>query len=374
MLKAAGPVPIREKGSYRMTHEIRNVKLAQALFLARQGMHVFRLQPGKRIPASGCDSCRTSSSYYDGHHASECLCLRNGWTERDGSKVAATCHGAHAATTDPEAIRYWWGDAPTAGIGINLGKSGLVMIDIDAHVGQAPAYDKLIPGVTLPKWVTGLRINDGWDTLGILSAVRDAQDPWNNPGTIKVSTPSGGLHIWYRVPDADRWKSVDGKLAWQVDIKTGPAFAVAPGTRVDGKGSYSPVGPWGDGPGEMPAWLRDECERAGATPRATARYSARDALRNARRGPQDPLSQAYVDKVTAAVLEEFRSAPGGQRNTALNRAAFRLGKSLLSRDETLREHLAGILEDEAVAGGTPVAEARATVASGLAGGVRAAGK
>jgi hypothetical protein len=352
-----------------------DVKLKQALFLAGQGMHVFRLQPGKRIPMGGCDSCRTTSPHYDGHHADSCKCLHGGWIERGGINVAASCHGSHAATTDPDTIKRWWTQAPTAGIGINLGKSGLVMIDIDAHQGDAPTAEQWVPGLPAISWGTGVTISSGWDSLAYLAAVRGVQDPWNDERAVRVSTPSGGLHIWYRVPDADQWRNQDGKLAWQVDVKAGPAFAVAPGTEVTGKGSYGPVGPWGIGPGPMPSWLLGECKRAGAMPsgRPSARYNARDALRN-RQDAARGVPDAYLAKVTEGVLAEFHAAPAGQRNAALNRAAFRFGKSLVARDESLRDRLVSLLEEAAVAGGTPAIEARATVASGLAGGLRAAGK
>lgn len=340
-------------------------KVRQALWLASQGMHVFPLIPGRRIPVGGCDRCRTGSPEYMPHTADECACTET------------HCHGSHAATTDPHKIVRWWsGRNQLAGIGIHLGRSGLVMLDIDAHQGRPASDDVVLPGVKRTV-SAGLDAQNGWDSMAMLAAERNELEPWNDRAALRVFTPSGGLHIWYRAADADRYRSVDGKLAWQVDVKAGAAFAVAPGTEVYGKGWYQPAkgSAWGDGPTGIPAWLDREIRRVGGYVKDGPRESLRARLRASHgRGDRQiqPPSDSLVEAVVAEAVEMVASAPGGQRNAALNAAAFKVGRALLSRDETLRESLASALEAAAVAGGTPASEARATVASGLAGGVRAA--
>lgn len=343
-------------------------KLGQALFLARQGMHVFPLQPGKRIPVGGCEQCRISPDRPSlPHRAEECECIPAG----------RHCHGAHAATTDPDVIRRWWnpsGRNAAAGIGIHLAKSGLVVIDLDAHGGAAPAADKVLPGLTR-RVSAGLVPGDGWDTYAMLCAERGRDAPWEDVRQgVMVRTPSGGLHVWYRVQHPERYRNTDGKLGWQVDFKAGAAFAVAPGTEVWGKGVYTPLGVWGDGPAVIPEWLDAEARRVGAyrDPEAPARYSAADRLRGSRAAAAAPLTDALRATVTEEAVTAVREAPAGQRNAALNAAAFKVGRALVSRDESLQSSLAQMLEDVAVQGGTPHAEARATVASGIAGGIRAA--
>jgi hypothetical protein len=107
--------------------------------------------------------------------------------------------------------------------------------------------------------------------------------------------------------------------------------------------------------------------------------SLRDRLRARRTAATGGVAQSpsreFIETVMGEALEIIHGAPAGQRNAALNAAAFKVGRALVSRDETLLDGLSQALQDAATAGGTPVAEARATVASGIAGGVRsAAGK
>lgn len=346
-----------------------SVKARQALFLASQSMYVFPLQPGKRIPVGGCAKCRVGALRM--HRAEDCLCIPDGMY----------CHGAHAATNDFNTIKRWWSMPrnTNAGIGINLGKSGLIMLDIDSHKDERVPAERAIPGV-LPTISAGLTAADGWDSMAFLAGERNQPDPWLEPG-IQVVTPSGGLHIWYRVQDPELYKNIDGKLAWQVDVKAGPAFAVAPGTVITDdqgnfKGSYSPLrdSTWGDGPAPLPAWLDAEIRRVGGlkvSVKASDRQRLKDRLKAAQRPSQAPSAE-FVELVMSEALEAVQSAPGGQRNAALNAAAFKVGRALVSRDETLREALAERLEEAAMAGGTPAYEARATVASGLAGGIKAA--
>lgn len=340
-----------------------SVKARQALFLASQSMYVFPLQPGKRIPVGGCAKCRVGALRM--HRAEDCRCIPDGMY----------CHGAHAATNDFNTIKRWWSMPrnTNAGIGINLGKSGLIMLDIDSHKAEGVPAEQAIPGVT-PTVSAGLTAYSGWDSIALLSVERNQPDVWSGPG-VRVLTPSGGLHIWYRVMYPEMYKNIDGKLAWQVDVKAGAAFGVAPGTVVDGKGEYRALMPgsaWGDGPAPLPAWLHAEISRVGGLNLPARPKGLRDRIRSSRGSSRAPSAE-FIELVMSEALEAVQSAPGGQRNAALNAAAFKVGRALVSRDETLVHALAERLEEAAMAGGTPAYEARATVASGLAGGIKAAG-
>lgn len=343
-------------------------KCRQALWLAERGMHVFPLIRGMRIPTAGCKQCAPSSPDYVPHQAADCAC---------GS--GRPCHGSYAATVDAGRIRHWWaGRHADAGIGIHLGRSGLVMLDLDSHKSERVDAATALRGVR-PTISKGLTAADGWDALAMLAAETGEQDPWQDPTAVRVLTPSGGLHIWYRVEDADRYRNIDGKLAWQVDVKAGAAFAVAPGTRVDGKGEYRalPGSSWGTGPTFLPVWLATEIRRVGGyTPDAPSGGLAARLRGSQRPGDRvaTPPSSELVETVVAEALDLLASAPSGQRNAALNAAAFKVGRALLSRDESLRDSLGERLEAAAVDGGTPASEARATVASGFLGGINAARK
>ena len=45
-------------------------------------------------------------------------------------------HGVHDATTDAAQIRAWWTAAPNANIGVAAGRSGLLLVDVDAKDGR----------------------------------------------------------------------------------------------------------------------------------------------------------------------------------------------------------------------------------------------
>jgi putative DNA primase/helicase len=46
-------------------------------------------------------------------------------------------NGHHSASNDPEQIAAWWSQAPTANIGVDCGRSGLVVLDCDGDTGTA---------------------------------------------------------------------------------------------------------------------------------------------------------------------------------------------------------------------------------------------
>lgn len=80
------------------THSTPVSLLPAALWYAQEGLAVFPLQPGTKIPLKGS-------------------------------------HGCLDASCDPERIRAWWSATPEANIGLATG--GLVdVVDIDGHAGQ----------------------------------------------------------------------------------------------------------------------------------------------------------------------------------------------------------------------------------------------
>ncbi|MGW3953676.1 bifunctional DNA primase/polymerase [Streptomyces sp. NPDC004752] len=227
----------------------------QSLLIARwcayRGWPVHPLAPGGDTPAPDCISCRRP-----GHTAARCACPAAGrW-----------CHGPHAATRDLQRIEDWWGAHPGFGVGVACGPAGLVVIDIDAHPAHHPAPDRLLPGIQIGSQVdlTGLR--NGFHTLAVLAALRNQPSPADDTGTLRVRTPSGGLHVWYRVADNRRWQcSADTAarhaLAWQVDVRAHGRYTVAPGT-ITGHGTYTLL-EGACAPAPLPSWLAHELERTG---------------------------------------------------------------------------------------------------------------
>ncbi|WP_346767453.1 bifunctional DNA primase/polymerase [Streptomyces sp. C1-2] len=129
---------------------------------------------------------------------------------------------------------------------VSCGPVGLVVVDIDAHSAQPPARNRILPGIPIADHVDLSGLANGFHTLAVLSALRGRPSPADDEGTLRVRTPSGGMHVWYRAGDARRWQSSMGSgkgrgLAWQVDIRAHGSYIVAPGNRTR-DGVYTPVG------------------------------------------------------------------------------------------------------------------------------------
>lgn len=108
-------------------------------------------------------------------------------------KIPTTTHGVKDATTDEATIRGWWTRAPTANVGIACGTvSGLLVVDVDARSG-------------------GLETIAGYDL----------------PPTLTVKTGGGGLHLYYRRPDAPIVGG-KGRFGPGVDCQSDGRYVVAP--------------------------------------------------------------------------------------------------------------------------------------------------
>ncbi|MFD8525295.1 bifunctional DNA primase/polymerase [Streptomyces capillispiralis] len=299
------------------------------------------LAAGRKTPAGNCGDCRART-----HSAGACPCIRAGrW-----------CHGFHAATLDQERIEQWWGSHPHFGVGVSCGPAGLVVIDIDAHTAPPPGRDRLLPGIPIADHVDLTGLATGFHALAVLAALRGHRSPADDETTLRVRTPSGGMHVWYRAPDARRWLSSVGSspgraLAWQVDIRAHGSYIIAPGTTTR-HGAYRPVGDVRE-PAALPLWLAQELERTGHLPEPTVPAPrpvpprARQAVLAAGGGRE---GLRHVLGTVLAPVEACGSASEGAGfSDALNRAAFTLGGLVaagrLPRDESeqaLRETAARV--------------------------------
>ena len=119
--------------------------LPQALWYVTQGFFVFPMRPNSK-----------------------------GFFSRDTVGVSGEngqLHGGFkAATTDPSQIRQWWTRWPNANIGIDCGRSGLVIVDCDEK--------------------DGLHGIDDWYDIRLDTGA--TEDTWIS------ETPSGGMHVWYK--------------------------------------------------------------------------------------------------------------------------------------------------------------------------------
>ncbi|GAA1246939.1 hypothetical protein GCM10009665_42410 [Kitasatospora nipponensis] len=288
-----------------------------ARWCARSGWPVHPLAAGRKTPAGNCPRCQQ-----DRHDPADCDCKTAGrW-----------CHGFHAATLEPALIESWWARGRGHGVGVACGLAGLVVIDIDAHAKPVPSRDRLLPGIAIGEGVVLDGLSNGFHTLALLAALRGAPDPALDESTLRVRTPSGGLHIWY-LSDGQSWLSSAGSsngraLAWQVDVRAGGGYIVAPGTVTD-SGPYLPVGACRT-PAPLPGWLGAELARTGHLPTTQPPQPAPGVPARAREAVIAAGGGAgQAARVLATVLAEVadcRLLPEGAAfSDKLNRASFTAG-------------------------------------------------
>ena len=107
------------------------------------------------------------------------------------------------ATCDGTVIREWWQRWPDALIGIVTGKpSGLLVLDIDCHAG-------------------------GPDGAASLAALEREHGPM--PAGPLAITPSGGRHLYMKMPEGVDIRNSAGKLAAGLDIRANGGYICAPG-------------------------------------------------------------------------------------------------------------------------------------------------
>ncbi len=140
-----------------------NKLLQAALNYAALGLAVFPLRPGEKRPAF------------------------KGWQD--------------SSTTDPATIRDWWTQNPAFNIGIDCGKSGLLVLDFDAANGKE-----------------GLTIREEWRRTHIL------------PDTMTAKTPRGGIHEYYRGQGPTKTGLYNG-----VDVRGAGGLVAAPPSVFNGK-------------------------------------------------------------------------------------------------------------------------------------------
>ena len=303
-----------------------------ALSLAELGWHVLPLTWTKKRPLANCDRCEPRRGK-PAHDPAGCPC----------SPAGRWCHGVRAATIDPDRLTTWWTTEPRAVPGVATGPSGLCLVDIDTDHEPLPETlaTHLLPGIDLraedipaDSWSTRARFRDGRDSLSLLARLRARTNAWPSAEEhrpVSVATPSGGRHLWYRTPApglhqviANTRKTRPYGLAWQVDIKAGRSYGIAPGATV-AAGPYKPLMGHPANVGVMPPWLATEVVRVASRPPPEptpipAPERRRSVAANAR-------ALAYINAVLANRLPQIRQLREGRR-TELAALAFRIGGHL----------------------------------------------
>lgn len=256
-----------------------NTPLNIATWLARQGIAVFPLQAFGKRPLGNCQPCK-----HDRCTGSPCPCLA---AERP-------CHGLNAATTDLDQIHRWWHRAPRLNVGINAGRSSLVVLDLDCKdKPPAPA------AADVPTTVA--------DGLGALDALRTHEgQPW--PDTLTVATPSEGRHLYFRCPPELKVTSdATGRVGHQIDLRAEGGYVVAPGCSITSPpenraGTYTRVSAGVD-IAPLPSWLHSRV----VPPARPARPMQTPNLQVLRQGTHAP---GYWRRIWDAELAKVETRDG----------------------------------------------------------------
>lgn len=192
-------------------------------------------------------------------------------------------NGHHDATTDPAELVALWSRAGRGvdGLGVNLERAGLVLLDLDPRNG------------------------------GNLDALRAAVG--EIPPTLAARTGSGGGHWLFRRPPDCPATSRAGALGPGLDVKANGYAVLAPSRHPSG-GTYA----WTAGP--------DTVEPADAPPWLVAALSAPQDPRNGDSASGVRSLAGYVRAAVDGELVTLANARRGERNATLNRSAFSLGE------------------------------------------------
>ena len=167
-------------------HELQRVplqlgsQLDVALYWALLDFHIFPVNPRHRITPDGrCGVTVKAPLILD-------------WPER--------------STNDPDKIREMWRENPEAAVGLDCGKSGLLVIDPDCHWGEADG---------LTAW------RQLWTLLG------ETVPP------VIVRTPSGGQHWWFAQLEGMRLGNSEGNLPAGVNVRGFGGLVLAPKSIIE---------------------------------------------------------------------------------------------------------------------------------------------
>jgi len=247
------------------------------------------------------------------------------------SKEPACRRGFKDCTTNPSTVRRWW-QAQDYNIAVVTGLiSGVWVFDVDGAVGASTLRD--------------LEAKNG-----------------NLPATL-VSITSAGPHFWFRA--IGEIQSSAGRVGVGLDVRAEGGYVVAPpSVHPDG-----PIYRWGnDVPiATAPAWLIALTrKRSTITERAIA--TMRVPLQH--HGSPGAYGRAALEYEITALAR----TPNGQRNHALNRAAFSLFQ-LVAGGELAEAEVLNRLLEAAFANGLMTdpndgpASVKRTIASGRRAGV-----
>lgn len=280
-------------------------KLQAALRYAARGWHVF---PIYEIEPDGRCSCGRD-------------CTSPG-------KHPRTPKGFLDATTDENLIHVWWETYPNANVGIRTGPpSGVLVVDMDPKNGGIDSFDRLSAAI------------GGF------------------PPTYRVHTGGDGMHLYFRYPSFEVRNS-ESKIAPGIDVRGDGGYVVAPpSNHKSGNVYYEDVE------------YSDICD---LPPALVATLKAPPKAEKKAEKPVAPATSAsgttlYGMAALRGEMETVANAPEGQRNSRLNKSAFRIGQ-LVGGGEVSMADAQAFIVSAAQSAGLPEREARKTFQNGVTAG------
>jgi hypothetical protein len=258
---------------------------------------------------------------------------RRGWPVfplRPGTKRPRPHQWETVATTSRDRIWWWWRRHPDDNVAIATGPARLVVVDLDLAR----------PDEDCPAEHPDAR--GGADVL-------DALGCYTPGSTWTVETASGGRHLYFRAPTVGGpWRNTTGRIGWHIDTRAAGGYVVAPGSVVDGRRYRLIHDP---DPIELPARLADLLTPVAPSPAPTP--------------TEAPKMRGYAPAALAGEVQRVLDAPVGQRNAALNRAAWNLARHIATGILARGDVEAALQTAGEAAGGQTPAGVAATIRSAI---------
>jgi len=230
--------------------------------------------------------------------------------DAEGKPIPRT-GGLAKATTDLDQIRAWWKKWPRAMIGVTVGDAGMLVVDFDPRIDDE----------TGEEW-----------TLEGLKRDTEAQVGCDLPQTLAVRTPSGGVHVYFQMPEGAPIGN-KGSLPDHVDVRGLGGYTIVPPSYCDGD-EKNATGPY--------RWLRGDADAAvAAMPaelEAVLRAPSAGRVLEVASVPSsdrfevdvDDAHRRYAMFALDAELQELQATPegGGRwggRNQGIYHSALKLG-------------------------------------------------
>lgn len=187
------------------------------------------------------------------------------------NKRPFTPHGFWDASIDPAVIRAFWGQHPDAQIGIDCGRSGIVVIDLD--------------------------VKDGVDGTAAFAEILGT----NPHGCLLiVATPSGGRHYIYRAIHGIEIKTTAGAVAPGIDTRGVGGYVIAPSpesNRTCLEGDWFELPPGDLAP--PPEWVLSVLPRTGNPKIGDAPAEPADLWRGVAEGGRNDAAAQVAGKLMA---------------------------------------------------------------------------